>query len=409
MSRRRTGSGRRSVPAGTRQSPVRRVGPAPPPPLPDNVAPSPEDDPQGLTVNLWFDSGHAPAPYAATLRLVGRRVGAERPSARDSFVREETIYRVMPDSGPVSLTTSVLDVNPGEWTVSAEMISPRASAPPSRRHAFGASSVRAVHRAQWSWLRWRLTAGPAAPIKTRFAPLTEFSASPAVIPGSWTALVALGVVLGFVVQARLLPREHIDAGSVFWLSLLTVAAGVIGAKLWFVALRRTVHGVWRVGMCIQGALVGAAAVMLAGLALLHLPIGAVLDATTPGLFFGIAVGRVGCFLTGCCAGRLSASRWAIWSSDRKVGARRIPTQLLESISGLVIGVAGLLVIVRATPTTTTSGALFVASFAAYTLVRQLLLRLRFEARKTSRGGQVTAAIAAAVLAASVAVLIIVGR
>ena len=409
MSRRRTGPGRRSVPAGTRQLPVRRGRPAPHPPIPDNDAPSPNDDPQGLTANFWFDSGHAPAPYAATLRLVGRRVGAERPSARDSFVREETIHRVLPDSGPVSLTTRVLDVNPGEWTVSAEMIRPRAGAPPSRRQSSDPSDVRAVHRAQWSWLRWRLTAGPPAPIKTRFAPLTEFSASPAVVPGSWTALIALGVVLGFVVQSRLLPREHIDAGSVFWVSLLTVAAGIIGAKLWFVALRRTVHGVWRVGMCIQGALVGAAAMMLAALALLHLPVGGVLDATTPGVFLGIAVGRVGCFLTGCCAGRLSASRWAVWSSDRKVGARRIPTQLLESLSGLVIGVAGLLVITRATTGATTSGALFVASFAAYTLVRQLLLRLRFEGRQTSRGGQITAVIAAAVLAASVAVLIIVGR
>lgn len=226
---------------------------------------------------------------------------------------------------------------------------------------------------------------------------------PAVIPGSWTFLVALGVVIGFLFQARLLPHERVATGGVLLVSLLMVAAGIIGGKLWFIALRRTWHGVWRDGMCIQGALVGAAVVGLASMALIHLPIGAVVDATTPGLFVGIAVGRTGCFLTGCCAGRPSASRWAVWSSDRRVGARRIPVQLLESLAGLVIGLIGLVVVLHST---TTAGALFVASFAAYTLCRQFLLRLRAERRRSSIGGPITAAAAAAVLAASTAALII---
>jgi redox-sensing transcriptional repressor len=39
---------------------------------------------------------------------------------------------------------------------------------------------------------------------------------------------------------------------------------------------------------------------------------------------GLAVGRVGCFFTGCCASRSSASRWALWSSNRSVGLRTRP-------------------------------------------------------------------------------------
>ncbi|MBI3745752.1 MAG: hypothetical protein HY264_04380 [Chloroflexi bacterium] len=66
------------------------------------------------------------------------------------------------------------------------------------------------------------------------------------------------------------------------------------------------------------------------------------------------------------------------SSDRKIGARRIPTQLLESGVGLVIGaVAWLLVAGEAVGL---QGVVFAASVAAYFLARQMLLRLRAERR-----------------------------
>ncbi|MEO8899849.1 MAG: prolipoprotein diacylglyceryl transferase family protein [Candidatus Dormibacter sp.] len=355
-------------------------------------------------MSVWFDSVAAAEPYAVRLRLAGRRIGVARQGPRDAFIRDEVIEGIVPDSGPVSVTTRVFDINEGQWNVDAAVVTSQNGAARSRPHTLRAPSAVPVHPAAWSWPRWKLKVAPAGPVKTRLAPLTGFDRMPAVIAGSWTALVALGVVIGFLFQGRLLPREHVDPGRVFLVSLMVVAAGSLGGKLWFIGLRRSLHGVWCDGMCIQGALVGAAVVMIAGLAVLHLPIGAVVDGTTPGLFLGIAVGRVGCFLTGCCAGRLSASRWALWSSDRRVGARRVPTQLLESLSALVIGLAGLAVILHTT--TATSGALFVASFAAYTLCRQLLLPLRAEGRKTSRGTTVTAVVAAVVLSASVAVLMI---
>jgi phosphatidylglycerol---prolipoprotein diacylglyceryl transferase len=309
----------------------------------------------------------------------------------------------VPNNGPVSVSPRVFGVNAGEWDVRAEMVSLNGSAGRSRSVKPLATDTQTVYPAAWSWRRWKLSVRPPTPLKTRLAPLTGFDAMPAVIPGSWLLLVALGVVVGFLFQGRVLPHERVASGGVFLVSLLMVAAGIVGAKLWFIALSRTWHGVWRNGMCIQGALVGAVVVGLASMTLLHLPIGAVVDATTPGLFVGIAVGRTGCFLTGCCAGRPSASRWAVWSSDRRVGARRIPVQLLESLSALVIGLVGLAVVLRST---TGSGELFIASFAAYTLCRQALLRLRAERRPSSIGGPITAAVAAVVLAASTAAMII---
>ncbi len=157
---------------------------------------------------------------------------------------------------------------------------------------------------------------------------------------------------------------------------------LLGAKLWYMALkdrpwRETIGQGWSV----DGFLVAAPiAAILASLAL-DVPLGSYLDATAPGIFFAVAIGRVGCFVTGCCAGRPTASRWGVWSSDRRVGARRIPAQLLESGIGLVLGVVSLLAVIN--PVAGVDGAVFVVALAIYGVARQLLLRLRAEARPFS--------------------------
>lgn len=368
------------------------------------AGPTDEDAlPQGLTVTFWFEPRHDAGSTTATLRLTGRRLGApRRPGPGDSFVRDEVVEGIRPGSGPVSVTTRVLDVTHGEWEVSAQLLQPAKGTPrhpPRGRPATGT----AVHRAAWSWRRWRVTPAEDSPIRTRFAPLTGFDRQPAVIPGSWSALVLLGVAIGVVAQRLVLGARHIDGGSVLVVALVTVASGLLGAKIWFQVLARR----WRLsrdGWCIQGALAGGAVAFLAGVAALRLPLGVVLDASTPGVFLGVAVGRVGCFLTGCCAGRPSSSRWAIWSSDRRVGARRIPTQLLESAAALLVSAAGFALVL--TSVTATPGAVVGGSFAAYTLLRQFPLRRRLEGRRSSRGTHVTAVVAAVVLIASVAAMVV---
>jgi len=158
------------------------------------------------------------------------------------------------------------------------------------------------------------------------------------------------------------------------------------------------------GWCIQGFVAGAAALAAAVPSLgLGIPAGAYFSAAAPGLLIGISIGRPGCFWAGCCTGRPTASRWGIWSSDRRVGCRRIPAQPLEAVLALLTGLAALTVVVLLGPGR--SGAVAVAALAAYTLGRQFLLGLRAELpRRTRFSGPVTAVVAAAVLIASVTVL-----
>jgi phosphatidylglycerol:prolipoprotein diacylglycerol transferase len=98
---------------------------------------------------------------------------------------------------------------------------------------------------------------------------------------------------------------------------------------------------------------------------------------------GVGIGRLGCFFTGCCAGRCTASPWGVWSSDRRVGARRIPTQLMEA--GLGIGLAIILGWLDVSGIVPVDGVVFVVGIGSYLAGRQLLLRLRADARSSSLG------------------------
>lgn len=339
-----------------------------------------------LTVSFWSPDGLADQADSVVVRLRGRRSGISgRPGPGDQFVREEVVDGLPPGSGPFTVTSRVTGVEPGEWRVSAEMV----AAPRGSGGGRGASRRgRPLELAAWSWWRRTLTSGPDAPVRTG---LVAFAPRPGVIVGIWPAMLALAIAVSLVLQGRLLAREDLPVGSALWLSAVAVGAGAIGAKAWYVVLQRPRQ--WD-GWCIQGFVAAASLVAVVLTPVAGLPLGAFLDLTTPGLFAGLAIGRVGCFFAGCCGGRPTCSRLGVWSSDRRIGVRRVPTQLLEVGLATVIALVALAAAVVAGPA---GGLLFTAALAGYTLFRQGLLRFRAVGRRTSMGSRLTAAAAALTL------------
>ena len=219
-------------------------------------------------------------------------------------------------------------------------------------------------------------------VETRWATLAPLAPRPAVVRGSFTVLAVAAIVAALMVQGLLVSTKGVAVGPTLAVSVLAIMAGLVGAKSWYMALQRrpwreTITGGWSVdGFLIAGPLVG-----VVGFAMANVPVGVVLDATAPGMFLAVFIGRLGCFLTGCCAGSCTTSRWGIWSSDRRVGARRIPTQLLESAAGLVLALTtAVLVTSGVLPI---AGAAFTVSLLAYVVIRQGVLRLRAERREYS--------------------------
>ena len=351
-----------------------------------------------LAVTYWFDPAPHPGPsYPVTVRFSGHRIDVKgRLLPGDRFVHDETIQEVLPGSGPISLTARVRGINAGEWVVTARMLGPAHPARGPREQGNVTPVAGRNEPAARFWRRWASSAGSAAPVRTCLAP---FARVPGILPGIWGAMVTLGIAVGLALQSLVISGDHLAIGPVWAVSLVAIVVGIVGAKVWFIVLHRREHRLE--GWCIQGFIASAPLAAAILLAMLDVPAGAFLDVTAPGLLVGMAVGRVGCFFAGCCGGPLTASRWGVWSSDQRVGARRIPTQLLESVLALSLGLGVLVADLGHGPA---GGAFFVASLAAYTLGRQGLLRLRAEARQTRLGGLATSAMAVLVLIADVVLL-----
>src|SRR5260370_923970 len=192
--------------------------------------------------------------------------------------------------------------------------------------------------------------------------LSPFARVPGILPGIWGALVMLGIAVTFALQSLVIASDHLAAGPWWVVSLVTIVVGIVGAKVWFIVLHRRAHRME--GWCIQGFIVGATLAAAILLVVLDMPNSVLLDMTAPGLLVAIAVGRVGCFFAGCCGGTPTASRWGVWSSDQRVGARRIPTQLLESVPALSLGLGVLVPVLGPGPG---GRALFLGRLAAYPL------------------------------------------
>ena len=357
-----------------------------------------------MTVTCWLDPGGDGQPYPVSVSFSGRRAGGRgRPRQGDRFDRVETIDPVVPGSGPVSVTAKVRDVTPGEWVVWAR---PDAGTvrggPPVRPLPAPAAGRPGLMRLLWS------KGNPVVPGNSGTRVMTGpggYATGPGLVPASWLPLVAVGVVAALSVQAVLAGRAHLSVAAALGVSLAASVAGAGGARAWYVALNRgKVQGIPSQGLCIQGFIVAAVAVLIAGLALAGLPVRTFLDISAPGLFFAMAIGRQGCFLHGCCTGRLTSSRWGIWASDGRLGARRAPTQQLESLACLVIGLAALLPDLQARRPP--AGTVFIGAVAAYTVCRQLLFPYRAEPRKTSLGRRASLIAAALVLVADVIVAIV---
>jgi phosphatidylglycerol---prolipoprotein diacylglyceryl transferase len=350
-----------------------------------------------LTPTYWLDPGESGEPFSATIRFSGRRTDVTgKPQPRDSFWQEETVDGIIPGSGPVAVTAEVRGINPGEWTVTARSVA-RVGGRPYRSYPPPGHDPAGVYRVPPP----RRVGIPAESTVTIHTATLLRSKVPGVVRYAYATLVSLGVLVGLGLEALLLSHGHYSLFRPMLFSVIAIVAGVIGGKGWYVAVHR---GKKFDGWCIQGFVAGAAVVVAAAaLAGPGIPAGAFLAAAAPALLIGMAIGRPGCFWAGCCTGRATAARWGIWSSDRRLGCRRAPAQLLEALSALISG--GVVLAVVLADGLARSGPAAVVGLAAYTLCRQFILGLRAEPRVWRYGRRVTGAIAILALIAGIVLLV----
>lgn len=193
------------------------------------------------------------------------------------------------------------------------------------------------------------------------------------------------LTLSFLVFAEAMAAQIIARRlPVFWSLAVTgivLCAGVSGSRLLFVLSRwREYRQRWRrvfargeAGASMFGGLVP---IYAAGALLwwaTPLPVGAFLDMVAVAALPALFVGRLGCVLHGCCAGRATTSFLGIrLNPTDPPGMRRWPVAFFEMSSLVALGFpARHLLVVNARP-----GFSFLALSASYCLLRVLLDSLR---------------------------------
>jgi phosphatidylglycerol---prolipoprotein diacylglyceryl transferase len=98
--------------------------------------------------------------------------------------------------------------------------------------------------------------------------------------------------------------------------------------------------IWQGGLVFSGGLVAVAVAMSLYLRRNHLSFWKVGDLWAPAIALGQGIGRIGCFMAGCCYGRPTNLPWSVVFKDPQAlapqGIPLHPSQLYDFLSGVLI-------------------------------------------------------------------------
>lgn len=130
---------------------------------------------------------------------------------------------------------------------------------------------------------------------------------------SWYVLWTAAGLVGIAMNAASLRRQGIDLLRVLLLLLALPLATLFGAKALYIAENgmHVTQGWSYGGYRGPGGLVAVALTLVSLCWLLSIPVRRTLDAMAPSFLVVIAIGRIGCFLQGCCFGTPTDLPWAL--------------------------------------------------------------------------------------------------
>jgi phosphatidylglycerol:prolipoprotein diacylglycerol transferase len=156
-------------------------------------------------------------------------------------------------------------------------------------------------------------------------------------------------------------REGQDPELIYDLSIWIFVGGLVGARVFYVIqywgdrIRSLadVFRIWEGGIVLYGSIIGGTAAFFLYRAIRPFALLPLLDIVAPSLALGIALGRIGCFLNGCCFGDRCDLPWGVafpvdsppWRAQVAEGliSRGAtwslpvhPTQLYSAVDGFIL-------------------------------------------------------------------------
>lgn len=128
--------------------------------------------------------------------------------------------------------------------------------------------------------------------------------------GTYGILIVIGMFTGLALGRQLAKRVGISPDLIYDMAFFVLLSGFIGARILFILLNLDLFFdaplsliFAREGFVFLGGFIGAVVVAIAFVKIKQMPMWDVGDIAAPSLALGHAIGRIGCFLAGCCYGR----------------------------------------------------------------------------------------------------------
>jgi phosphatidylglycerol:prolipoprotein diacylglycerol transferase len=192
-------------------------------------------------------------------------------------------------------------------------------------------AVAAVATVAWSWRRhgWGPETRGQLPVMLIVAVAIVW-VLPRLIEADGLPIRGYGVMLLISVAAGVLLSIHrarrvgVDPEIILSLATWVFVAGIVGARLFYVieywskfqkptwqetffAMINLTQG----GLVVYGSMLAGGAALVMFVYKYRLPGLALADLVAPGVVLGVGLGRIGCFLNGCCYGGISDVPWAV--------------------------------------------------------------------------------------------------
>jgi phosphatidylglycerol:prolipoprotein diacylglycerol transferase len=153
---------------------------------------------------------------------------------------------------------------------------------------------------------------------------------------TYYSLISLGCILATLWFIRRARAQNLTQVSAIDFALVLMISGFLGARLlhifyeepaYYAQNWRRAFEIWNGGFVFYGGVFGAFIGTSLFAAFRREPLWLWADLAAPPIALSYAIGRVGCFLNGCCYGKECQLPWAVYMQ----GTHRHPTQLYATL------------------------------------------------------------------------------
>ncbi len=160
--------------------------------------------------------------------------------------------------------------------------------------------------------------------------------------------VATGFLAGLMVTIKIGKANGVTAQQTMDIGFLMIVAAIIGSRLLYILMNIShymerpldVFKMWQGGLVFSGGIVCVILAVIWYTRRHQLPFWKMADMWAPAMAIGQGIGRIGCFMAGCCYGKPTGSRWGlVFTNPHSLAPLNIslhPTQLYSSVGNLII-------------------------------------------------------------------------